>query len=162
MAANMHLKFGDIAGEDKTEGYEGQIIVLGWSFSAKQPATMHNGGGGGASSVDVEDVTVVKYVDKASPNLFKLCCNGKHTDLAELFVQKAGGDQLEYLHITMNECIISSYEVGESQGSNEQIKETIKINCARMKVEYTPQEGVGSGAGGVTGGWDMAVTKEYA
>ena len=162
MAANMHLKLGDIAGEDETTGYEGQIIVLGWDYGATQSATMHDGKGGGSAAVNVRDLKIIKYVDKASPNLFKLCASGKHIPTAELACQKAAGDeQLLYFKITMEECIISSYDVGFEVGGNEVVKKTITINCARMKTEYTPQEGVGSGAGGIEGGWNMAKTEPF-
>lgn len=162
MAENMHLKLGDIEGEDETAGYEGQIVVLGWDFGATQSATMHVSKGGGAAAVSVRDVKVVKYVDKASPNLFKLCASGEHIASAVLACQKAAGaEQLEFFKITMEECIISSYEVGQEVGGNELFKETITINCARMKTEYTPQEGVGSGAGGIEGGWNMQKTEPF-
>jgi type VI secretion system secreted protein Hcp len=102
MAENMHLKLGDIAGEDETAGYEGQIVVLGWNFGATQSATMHVSKGGGAAAVSVRDVKVVKYVDKASPNLFKICASGEHIATAELSCQKAAGaEQLQFFEITM-------------------------------------------------------------
>jgi len=162
MAENMHLKLGDIKGDAKTEGHDGEMVILGFDFGATQSATMHVNSGGGAAAVSVRDFKVTKYVDSATPNLFAFCASGEHIAEAVFSARKAAGkEQLLYLKVTMEECIISSYQVGQAVGDNEVVKETILINCARMKIEYIPQEGVGSGAGGIEGGWDMQATKPY-
>jgi type VI secretion system secreted protein Hcp len=155
MAEDMYLKIGDIEGE--TSGaLADQIRVISWNFGAKQPATMHVNAGGGASSVSVRDLQVVKFVDKATPNLFAACAKGTHYKDALLTVRKAGGEQIEYLKIHMEQVIISSYDVGQEIDSNEKIKETISINCARIKIEYAPQAGEGGAGGTLEGGWDMS------
>lgn len=162
MAENMHLKIGTVTGEAKTEGHEGEIVVLGWGFSATQSCTMHVGPGGSAAAATVRDLKIEKYVDSASPNLFKFCASGEHIPTAVLTCRKAAGsEQLLFLTITMEETIISSYSVGQAVGANELVKETIEINCARIKIEYTPQAGVGSGEGAIEGGWDMQATKLF-
>lgn len=162
MAELMHLQFGDIQGDDPTSGFENQMVVLGWSFGATQSATMHQNKGGTAAAVSVRDLRVEKLVDSASANLFKHCASGQHVETAVLTCQKAaGGEQLVYLTITMEKCIISKYDVGAATTSNEVVKETIEINCARMKMEYIPQEDLGTGGGGIEGGWDMQASKPF-
>lgn len=160
MAEDMYLKIGDIVGET-TGPLADQIRVVSWHFGAKQPATMHVNAGGGASAVSVDDLVVVKFVDKASPNLFAACAKGTHYKDALLTVRKAGGEQIEYLKIHMETVIISSYHVGQEIDSNEKIKETISINCARIKIEYAPQAGEGGAGGTLEGGWDMSVPEAW-
>lgn len=155
MAEDMYLSIGDIQGET-TGALADQIRVVSFNFGATQPATMHVNSGGGASAVKVRDLEVVKFVDKASPNLFAACAKGTHYSTALLTVRKAGGGQQDYLKIHMETVIISSYDVGQEIDSNEKIKETIKINCARIKIEYAPQAGEGGLDGTLEGGWDMS------
>jgi type VI secretion system secreted protein Hcp len=62
-----------------------------------QSGTTHMGGGGGAGKVNVQDLSLTKYVDKASPNLVMATCNGKHYKEALLTVRKAGEKPIEYL-----------------------------------------------------------------
>ena len=54
----------------------------------------------------------MKKMDKASPVLFLACTTGQHFKSAIITARKAGGGQQEYLKITMEECMVSSYNVG--------------------------------------------------
>jgi type VI secretion system secreted protein Hcp len=55
-----------------------------------QSGTTHTGSGGGAGKVSVQDISVTKWVDKASPILIQKCAQGSHIDDGELVVRKAG------------------------------------------------------------------------
>ena len=68
MAVDFLLKINGVDGESKISGHEGEIDVLAWSWGMSQTGTMHVGGGGGAGKVDVQDISLTKYVDKATPN----------------------------------------------------------------------------------------------
>src|SRR5258707_2678274 len=106
MAVDMFLKIDDIKGESKDSKHKDEVDVLAWSWGMSQSGTTHTGGGGGAGKVSVQDISVIKYVDKSSPVLQLACCNGKHFKEALLTVRKAGETPLEYLKITMKEVII--------------------------------------------------------
>ena len=92
-----------------------------------QSGTTHSGPGGGAGKVNVQDLSFVHYVDKASANLMKMCCNGKHFEEATLVVRKAGEMPLEYMIITMKGGLISSVSTGGS-GGEDRITENITLN----------------------------------
>src|SRR6185503_5261492 len=100
MAVDMFIKIGDIKGESVDDKHKGEIDVLSWSWGASQTGSAGIGGGGGAGKVQIQDLTITKYIDKASPTLFTMCCSGKHLGTANLTVRKAGGTALEYLKIT--------------------------------------------------------------
>ncbi|TVQ27866.1 MAG: type VI secretion system tube protein Hcp [Wenzhouxiangella sp.] len=160
MSVDAFLKFGSIDGDSKVAGHEDEIEVIGWSWGAHQSGTMHRGRGGGGGKVSVQDITINKWVDQATPNLWKLCCNGKHEDEAVLTIRKAGGDSpVEYLKITMEEVLISDLQTGSSSG-DEDVTETISLNFAKFKLEYTPQEGDGSAGATVETGWDIRANEE--
>lgn len=160
MSVDAFLKFGSIDGDSKVAGHEDEIEVLGWSWGAHQSGTMHRGRGGGGGKVSVQDITINKWVDQATPNLWKLCCNGKHEDEAVLTIRKAGGDSpVEYLKITMEEVLISDLQTGSSSG-DEDVTETISLNFAKFKLEYTPQEADGSAGATVETGWDIRANEE--
>jgi type VI secretion system secreted protein Hcp len=160
MSVDMFLKFGSIDGDSKVAGHEDEIEVLGWSWGAHQSGTMHRGRGGGAGKVSVQDMTINKWVDQATPNLWKLCCNGKHEDEAVLTIRKAGGDSpVEYLKITLEEVLIADLQTGSAQG-DEDVTETLTLNFAKFKLEYTPQEADGTGGATVETGWDIRANEE--
>jgi type VI secretion system secreted protein Hcp len=159
MAVDMFIKIDDIKGEANDAKHKGTIDVLSWSWGVTQSGTTHMGGGGGSGKANVNDLTLTKYIDRASPVLLKICCSGKHIKTAVLTVRKAGDKPLEYLKITMEDAIVSSVSTGGSGGSD-RLTENVTLNFARVKMEYVPQKPDGSGDAAVPMGWDIACNKE--
>lgn len=155
MAVDMFLKLSDVKGEAQDDKHKDEIDILSWSWGMTQTGTTHMGPGGSAGKVNVRDVTITKYVDKASPNLLLFCCNGKHLKEALLTVRKAGEKALDYIKITMSDVLVSSVTPGGQRG-DERIAENLTLNFAKFKCEYTPQKADGSGDAVVTVGWDIA------
>jgi type VI secretion system secreted protein Hcp len=154
MAVDMFLKIDDVKGESADKTHNGEIDVLAWSWGMSQSGTAHMGGGGGAGKVSVQDISVTKYVDKASPNLIQWCCSGKHYKEALLTVRKAGGTPLEYIKIKLNEVLVSSISTGGS-GGEDRLTENVTLNFAEFDYTYTPQKPDGSGDAEVKAGWDI-------
>lgn len=154
MAFDSFLKLGDIKGEARDKTYKDWIDVLSWSWGMTQSGTMAMGGGGGSGKVNVQDLTATKYVDTSSTNLMLKCMNGKHYPEAKLIVRKAGENPVEYMKITMTDVLISSVQSGGS-GSEDRVTETVSLNFAKVKVEYTPQEATGAPAATMQMEWDI-------
>jgi type VI secretion system secreted protein Hcp len=144
MAVDMFIKIDGIKGESKDSKHPDEIDVIAWSWGATNSGSSHIGGGSGSGKVNVHDLSITKYVDKASADLFKACAQGKHIANALLTVRKAGGtDPLEYLKVTMNDFIISSVSTGGSHGE-ERLTENVTINFSKIKYEYKEQKADGS------------------
>ncbi len=140
----MILKLTDIDGESKIADHEDEIDVIGWSWGASMPATLHSGGGGGAGKVDIQDINITKYVDKSSHNLLKAVALGRHIPEATLIVRKAGEAPLDFLKLTLTDCLISSLATGGSP-QEDRLTENITIAFVKFLYEYTPQKEDGSG-----------------
>lgn len=158
MAVDMFIKIDDIKGESKDDKHKDEIDVLAWSWGMSQSGTTHSGSGGGSGKVAVQDISLTKYVDKASPNLIQYCCAGKHFKEATLVVRKAGGTPLEYIKITMSNGLVSGVSTGGS-GGEDRLTENISLNFQSFKYEYTVQKDDGSGEAGPKAGWNMAQNK---
>ena len=160
MPADMFIKIDDIKGEATDDKHKDEIEVLSWNWGCTQSGTMHVGTGGGAGKVHVQDLTLTKHVDKASPNLVRYACNGKHLGTAVLTVRKAAGDSpLEYVKITLTNVIITSVNLGGTGGVL--LSETVTLNFAKVKFEYTPQKTKGGvGEGSMSCAWDIGLGKE--
>jgi len=158
MAIDMFLKIDDIKGESVDDKHPHEIQVLSWSWGLSQSGTTHAGTGGGAGKVNVQDLTITKYVDASSPALISHCCSGKHIKKALLTIRKAGGHPLEYLKISLEDVLVSSLSPGGS-GGEDRITESLSLNFARFKTEYTPQKADGSGAAAIAVGYDIAANK---
>ncbi|MDQ3059960.1 MAG: type VI secretion system tube protein Hcp [Pseudomonadota bacterium] len=155
MAVDMFLKLDDIKGESRDSKHKDEVDVLAWSWGLSQSGTTHMGGGGGAGKVNVQDLSLTKYVDKSSPNLIMATCNGKHYKEALLTVRKAGDKPLEYIKVTMKEVLVSSVSTGGS-GGEDRLTENVTLNFAAFKVEYTPQKSDGTGDAAIEAVWNIA------
>ncbi len=159
MAVDMFIKIDDVKGESKDDKHKGEIDVLAWSWGASNSGSAHVGGGQGAGKVNVQDLSLTKYIDKASADLLLATCNGKHFKKAVLTVRKAGEKPLEYLKITMEDLLITSVSTGGS-GGEDRLTENVSLNFAKVKVEYQVQKADGSGEKGGEMTWDIAANKK--
>lgn len=155
MAVDQFLKIEGIKGESADSKHKDEIDVLAWSWGLSQSGTTHEGPGGGAGKVSVQDISVTKYIDNSSPNLFSSCCNGEHFGEALLTVRKAGKTPLEYLKIKMEEVLITSVSTGGSSGED-RLTENVSLNFSKVAVTYTPQKLDGSGGAENEKTWDIA------
>jgi len=156
MAVDMFMKIGDIKGEAKDDKHKDEIDVLSWSWGMSQGGSMH--GAGGTGKVQVNDVSFTKWIDKASPILMKMCCNGKVYPEALLTVRKAGENALEYIKIKMERVQIRSVQTGGG-GNDDHMSENVTLNFAKVSYDYTPQKEDGSGEAAIKMGWDISANK---
>jgi type VI secretion system secreted protein Hcp len=160
MAVDMFIKIQGIDGESKDDKHAKEIDVLAWSWGMSQSGTMHMGSGGGSGKVSVQDLSITKYVDSASHALMGHCCAGIHIPECKLTVRKAGGEPLEYIKLTLTDCLISSVSTGGS-GGEDRLTENVTLNFAKFKFEYQPQDEKGKAEGGAKEqGWNIATNKD--
>ncbi len=160
MAVDMFIKIGDDRGRGEGCQAPKDIDVLAWSWGASQSGTTHVGSGAGAGKVNVQDLSLTKYVDSASHALLLACCKGTHYDKATLVVRKAGDNPLEYIKITMEDLIVTSVSTGGS-GGEDRLTENVTLNFAKVKFEYDPQTKKGGGEGVKTAAWNIAENTPY-
>jgi type VI secretion system secreted protein Hcp len=157
MAVSITLKLGKIQGESVTTKHEKEIDVLEWSWGLTQSASAHIATGAGSGSADVRDLTITKYVDVASPTLLQECFYGHDHKEATLTVMKVGGKTpIEMVKMTMSGTVfISSVNTGHPT-PNDRYTETVTLNFAKVKFEYTGQNADQSKGATVGGEFDIA------
>src|SRR5215813_10313614 len=112
------LKIDGIPGESQDAKHKDEIQVLSFSFGESQAGTMAFGGGGGAGKVQMQDFHFMMNVNKASPKLFLKCANGEHIKNAILTARKAGKDQQDYLIVTFEDLLVSSFQTNGDAHAN--------------------------------------------
>jgi len=157
MAADVFLKLGDIKGESSDDKHKGEIDVLAWSWGVSNAASMATGGGGGLGKASFHDLTITHYIDKASPNLLKMCATGEHIKEATLTQRKQGKGQQEYLLIKLSDVMVSSVQDG---GTGDQVTENFTLAFAKVDLEYKPQKADGSLDAGIHFKYDIKAQKE--
>lgn len=152
---DMFLKLDGIKGESQDAKHKDEIQIESFSWGLAQVGSFGHGSGGGAGKVNVQDITISKQVDKASPELMLACCNGKHIANGLITVRKAGEKPLEYLKIKINDILVSGVSTGGSSHGDIPT-ESLTLNFAKFQVEYQPQKKDGTADGGpVMMGWDV-------
>jgi type VI secretion system secreted protein Hcp len=154
MAVDIFLKIDDIKGESVDKTHKDEIEVLTWTWGLSQTGTSHSSTGAGAGKVNIQDISVTKYIDIASANMVKACCTGKPYKNAWLTVRKAGSTPLEYIKIKLYDVIISGINTSGSGGGDRQT-ETVTLNFAKYEYTYTPQTSTGAGGAAITVAWNI-------
>ncbi|OCX66471.1 Hcp1 family type VI secretion system effector [Thioclava sp. SK-1] len=164
MAIDCFLKLeNNIKGESQDAGHIDWIDVLSWNWGMTQSGTTHMGHGGGGGKVDVQDITVSKYVDAATHDLIKRCCSGEHISAGQLVVRKSGGAApIDYLTIDFEDIMISSYSTGGMKDGLDRVQETLTLNFRRFEVTYTVQEQDGTAGPQSQAGWEIAENVEWS
>jgi type VI secretion system secreted protein Hcp len=159
-AVDYFLKIDGIEGESQDAKHKGEVDVQSWSWSEQQSGTSAGGGGGGAGKVQMGDFRFTMTVNKATPKLFLACASGQHIPKAVLTCRKAGGEQQEYLKISLSDLLVSSYQTGGSASSDLVPVDQIALNYAQIEFEYKEQKPDGTLGGAVKAGWDVKANKK--
>ena len=158
MAVDMFLKLDGIKGESADHKHKDEIHIESFSWGMSQTGVQGYGGGGGAGKVSVHDISITKFVDKATAAMMLHCCSGKHIPNGLITVRKAGDKPLEYLKIKLTDILISG--VQEAGHGSEHLTENVTLNFAKFHVEYQEQKADGSGSPGGEMGWDVKANQK--
>ncbi len=146
-AVDYFLKIDGIEGESQDATHRGEIQLSSWSWGATNTGTMQSGGGGGGGKASMQDFSFSMPVNKATPKLAQALSSGSHIKKAVLTCRKAGKTPQEYLIVTFEDIIVSSYSTGGSQGEDSIPDEHISLNFAKISYAYREQKADGTLAG---------------
>ncbi|MVW70269.1 type VI secretion system tube protein Hcp [Bordetella sp. 15P40C-2] len=153
------MKIDGANGESRDANHKNWTDIISFSWGATQPGNMSSGGGLGAGKASFNDLHVVARIDKAAPAVMKHCASGKHLSRIELSVCKAGGQQVEYTKITLEDVLVSSVQLSGEMNS-EAVTVNYAFQAAKVKQQYWEQtEQGGKGAESLVA-WDIKQNKE--
>ncbi len=153
MAIDLFLKIEGITGESQDARHRGAIELQSFSFGEQESG--HAGGGGGAGKVSFQDFQFTAKVNKASPHLFLACASGRHFPKATLIARKAGGHGLEFLTLTFQDVVVSSFHDAGAAASTDAPVDQVSLNFGKVTFEFVPQKADGSGDAAVSVAWDV-------
>lgn len=143
MAFTGYLKIEGVDGRSMRADHEKEIDCWGVEFSASQHSSSSVGSGRTRGRATLSDFTFHKWTDAASPYLLLACAKGKSFAEIVFTVRKDSGDaHLDYLIITLTNCIISGYRMAQSateEANQEVISETIEISYEKLNFKYVVQ-----------------------
>jgi type VI secretion system secreted protein Hcp len=125
------LTISGIDGESR--GHPETIEVASWSLGASNPTSVGSSGMG-AGKVQVNDFTIMKSVDKASPILAKACASGAHFKKVTLSMRAAGHGPRQTTSYYDAVCTALS----PSSGGEDHPMESVTFHYARMEGPPPP------------------------
>jgi type VI secretion system secreted protein Hcp len=158
MAIALFLKVEGADGESANAKHKNWIDVESFHWGADQPSSMHVGGGGGAGKVSFQDLTCNANVDKSYPTMLVFCASGKHVSKVQIAGAKAGGDEVEYFKITLEDVLVTN--VGVSGANGAQVSVNYSFQAAKVKSEYSVQTKDGGKGATSEFGWDIKENKK--
>jgi type VI secretion system secreted protein Hcp len=152
-AVDMFLKLNGIIGESKDSVHANEIDVLAWSWGESNGTALTKKGL--VPTACIQDLSLTKYIDAASPELIMRTVNGQIIVDAKLTVRKAGASPLEFLVLSMTNVTVKSYSTGGS-GGEDRLTENVSLRFGRMVGTYKKQDATGAFTGTVL--WDISGT----
>lgn len=155
MAVDIFLKIDGIDGESSDAKHKGEIEIESFSWGASAPGTA-GGGSGSAGRVTMENFSFTTPVTRASPKLFLACVERRRIKTALLSVRRSGGQQHDFLKVTMSDVQIS----GWNQAAGAELPmDRVSMNFGKVQVAYAGHRPDGTAGDVVTAGWDAKNTK---
>ena len=138
-ASDMFLKLTNVKGESVDDKHKGEIDVLSWSWGESTGTAKTRRGKVPAACI--QDLTLTKFVDSASPAFIMMGVTGEIANEAVLTVRRSGGDrQGEYFVLRMTNVIVAAYQTGGAGGDQNNLTESVVLSFDSLKGEYKPQK----------------------
>lgn len=159
-AYDCFLKIDGIDGESTDENHKDWIEVLSYSHGVSQPSTVV---GGTTGRCDHQDLSVTKWIDKASPLLYLRCSNGEHIPSVQmqLCTQASDVQQRQFMEYTLSDVIVSETKPrGGTMAGEGRPLEDVSLNYGKIEWKYTFYSLDGKGDDVMTS-WDVVANQEY-
>lgn len=156
MAVDYFLKLDGIQGESADDKHKNEIQLLSWSWGASNVSSVAGTGGSGAGKVDLSDLNVSIYFDKATPKFFKSICAGTHIPTGTLSAIKAGAEGKPYLKVDFKELFVTSLQIS---GSSEIPSVGLSFSYNEIKIDYSQQDEKGNLTSTGAQGWNVKTNK---
>ena len=147
-----------LQGEATDDRHKGCIDVLSWSWGSVLELGGQVGGARDGTS-EVADFSFTKYVDKSSPILMESSTSGKTFPKVEIHNYKSCCDP-EYVKITLEDVLVSSYQTGGSAGEPLPT-ENVSLNFTKIEYCYTYIDEFGKPGIPDCYGWDVSTKSSY-
>ncbi len=142
---------------DEAKPFMADIYVKSFSWGETMSIGAAYGSGSGAGKVNMNDLVVIKPIDKASVSLAGACAVGEHIRAVRLTVCRLiWGQEVPFYRVDLSDVLVSSISVEMDQG---QFFEKVSFNYARAQWTYYEIKDDGSLGGSVSKSFDLRTNR---
>ena len=151
---NIFADFDGIDGESDDEDHDKWIDIKSFNFYMNQPTLGVSGMSRRRGDVQFEDITLTKWVDKATPKLMDKLAHGQVIDTVTIEFSRyiADGNKVFYKYELEN-VMVTSYQ--SSASIEDYTEDTLTLNFEEIKVTYTEYDDDGTSMGNVEWEWKV-------
>jgi type VI secretion system secreted protein Hcp len=154
-ADRIFLKLGDILGASTAPGHRDEIDITSYAQAFRNSANFGFGAGGGGGRVSCGDITVLKNIDRSSPQLIMQVTTGRHIPSGVITFSTGGEQALEYYKVQLTGVLVDAVEQVDPPGEVG-LTEKVSLKVRQFSFTYVPQNDKGQVGTPVTFGWDCA------
>lgn len=151
--SGIYLEIEGVQGEATAPGHKGEVEVLSWSWGLSQTSSTSTstGAGGAAGRGKGGHVTLIKRVDKATPQLFERCAKGTHFPHAVVTLSRFDGQT--YLQYELEDVAVDSFAHGGDLDGDGTPDEAIELTFGGAKLTHTQYDTTGRLVGQASAEW---------
>ncbi|MCX8959088.1 type VI secretion system tube protein Hcp [Erwinia psidii] len=151
---NVFLKIDGVSGESRDAAHSGWTDVDAYSWGSKRSS----GRSGAGAKVNYHNLTVHCQVDKATAGALLYSSNGNKIKSVQLSACKAGGEQMEYYRITLENVIVVEV-LFRDNGALTDVE--YEFEADKVKFQYWEQGAIGGKGAETRMGWDIKNSTSY-
>ncbi len=151
-----YIKFEGVDGEAQDKDHKSWSDLVSFSQAIHKPGT-GTGSTRRRGDVVLEDIVLVKELDKSSPKLAEAVCKGKVFPKVEIDVTASYTDsgRVTYYKYELKNCQVVSYDLSGSGQAEDVPMDTLSINFEEIKVTYTENDATGKKKGNIEYTWKV-------
>ena len=152
-----YIKFDGVDGEAQDKDHKGWSDLLSFGQGMTQPGGGATGATRRRGDVIVDDISLVKELDKSSPKIAEAVCKGKVYPKVDIHLTAsiANAGRVTYYVYELKNVLVTSYNIGGSGQAEEVPTENISLNFEEIKTTYTEFDSAGEKKGNVEYSWKV-------
>jgi len=157
LVTSSYIKFDGVDGEAQDNTHKNWSDLLSFEQGQRSPDAGTTGESRRRGDVIMEDVVVVKELDKSSPKIAEAVNLGKIFPKVEIHVTATYGDagRLTYYAYELTNVLVTSYNISGSGQAEDVPVENFSLNFEEIKVTYTEYASDGTKKGDVGYDWKV-------
>jgi len=156
---SIFLHIPGITGESSDPNHQGWIDVRNFSWGVGRDINSHTSTQGDreSSNATISDLTLKKFMDKSTAQLFiESCCGGGKTIKFHLSKTGQGSGADSFIEYTLHNALVSDYKVAAFNDDTDRPIEKVKISFVKLEIRYIPYDEDGNAEAALAVAFDTA------
>jgi len=159
----IYMRINNINGDVSAQGYDNWIEIDNLNHSIKKNITQRSGSefNRNIGIPKLSHISITKQADSATSLLFQQSLETK--DLGEVLIHvcQTGSSLQPYLEYTLDDVIISDFELNAENSGNEETScfENLELSYSKISIKYTPRDKINKTKSPIAAGYNLSTAE---